>query len=73
MKMRALHSPLDVEPKGLAFAMQTRCGFTIYGYNEEHWRKMKKERTTEDPGKVTCKNCLRCVAAMQRKDQPARR
>ena len=54
-------------------ALQTKCGYTFFSLTEEGLKKKMEEGTSRVPEEVTCKNCLRCTAAMQRKNQLGRR
>ena len=59
--MKVVHKLRSVTQNGLVKTVTTRCGVSFFGLQEMDLKKLLEERTTEDPEKVTCKNCLRNV------------
>ena len=61
--MKVLHSLRADKTNGQLVTLLTKCGSTFYRLDGEQSNKTRKERTTEDPEKVTCKSCLRSMSA----------
>ncbi len=60
MKKKVVHELRVVKTNGqLLVSLRTKCGVTLFGFDEKHLKKVKEERTSDVRGEVTCKNCLR--------------
>ena len=59
--MKVVHKMRSDTQYGVVNAVIARCGVSFFGLQGMDLKKLLEERTTEDQGKVTCKNCLRSL------------